>query len=109
MPGGWQTPVMAVFRHILMLTLRDDVTEDERQELASWFARMPAAMDFIRRYEFGFDLGNLGPDTPDFALVADFDSEEDWRAYVVHPEHEDLIVFVNTVAVGRTRAQYLVD
>lgn len=66
-------------------------------------------MDYIRRYEFGFDLGNLGPGSPDFGLVADFDSEEDWRRYSTNPEHDVLAGLVRDVAADLIRLQYLVD
>jgi hypothetical protein len=34
---------------------------------------MPAVMDYIRRYEFGLDLGNVGPGAPNFGLVMEGD------------------------------------
>ena len=97
-----------VFRHVLMLTLRADVTPQERDELTDCFARMPRAMDYIRRYEFGFDLGNLAPGGPDFTLVADFDSEADWRRYSDDPVHLELTKVVRSVTESMVRAQYLV-
>ncbi|MEX1125266.1 MAG: hypothetical protein WEE53_06330 [Acidimicrobiia bacterium] len=45
-------------------------------------ATMPQKMGLIRRYEFGRDVGIL-EGNPDLALVADFDSADDWRAYAV--------------------------
>jgi Stress responsive A/B Barrel Domain len=91
-----------------MLTLRDDVSENDKLELLSAFAAMPRAMGFIRRYEFGFDLGNLGPGNPDFALVADFDNEEDWRRYSEYPDHLELTARVRMVTESMVRVQYLV-
>jgi len=100
---------MATFRHLLMIRFEEDVTRDQTEELLTAFARMPAVMGFIRRYEFGFDLGNLGPGSPDFGLVADFDSEEDWRRYSTNPEHDVLADLVRDVAAELIRLQYLVD
>ena len=100
---------MATFRHLLMIRFDEDVTRDQKEELLKAFARMPAEMGFIRRYEFGFDLGNLGPGSPDFGLVADFDSEEDWRRYSTNPEHDSLAGLVRDVAAELIRLQYLVD
>lgn len=101
--------VMSTFRHVVLLHLRDDATDQQRESLLAGFARMPELMDFIRRYEFGFDLGNLGPDNPDFGLVADFDSEEDYRRYADHPDHQELIALLRELATGTIRVQYLVD
>jgi len=105
----WQTSRMTRFRHMLMLTLVDDATAEDRDRLAACFARMPRVMDFIRRYEHGFDLGNLEGATADFGLVADFDSEEDWRRYSAHPEHQKLVALVQEVGDTMVRMQYHVD
>ena len=70
---------------------------------------MPAVMDYIRRYEFGLDLGNVGPGAPDFGLDADFDSEEDWRGYSTNPEHDVLAGLVRDMAADLIRLHYLVD
>jgi hypothetical protein len=92
-----------------MITLNNEVTESEKNRLKAGFARMPQVMDYIRRYEFGFDLGNLGPGGPDFGLVADFDSEEDWRRYSANPDHRELSEIVRRVTAEMTRVQNLVD
>jgi hypothetical protein len=94
---------------MLMMRLKDDVTDEQKTQLVEEFGRMPEAMDYIRRYEFGLDLGNLGPNAPDFGLVADFDSEEDWRRYVENPDHRRLVSMVGELSAGLTRMQYLVD
>lgn len=100
---------MTRFRHVLMMRFEDGVTDEQKAEMLDEFARMPEAMDYIRRYEFGLDLGNLGPDAPGFGLVADFDSEEDWRRYVENPDHQRLLAMVKELSAGLTRMQYLVD
>lgn len=100
---------MSRFRHMLMMRFKDDVTDEQKAGLLEEFGRMPLVMDYIRRYEFGLDLGNLGPDGPDFGLVADFDSEQDWRRYVDNPDHQHLVGMVRQVSAELTRVQYLVD
>jgi hypothetical protein len=100
---------MSTFRHLLMIRFKDGVTSRQKTDLIEAFARMPEVMDWIRRYEFGLDLGNLGPDTPGFGLVADFDSEEDWRRYSTHPDHRVLGEMVQEVGAELIRVQYLVD
>lgn len=98
---------MGTFRHVFLLHFKEDVTDEQKAELLEVFGRMPKVMDYIRRYEFGLDLGNLGPDSPDFALIADFDSEEDWRRYAENPHHLELVALVGEMSAGTTRAQYL--
>ncbi len=100
---------MGTFRHTLMLRFTADATEQQKQALYDGLARMPGVMDFIRRYEFGTDLA-ISEGNPDLALVADFDSEEDWRAYQSHPDHLVLVNdLVKPIIREAIRVQYLVD
>jgi hypothetical protein len=97
---------MSTFRHILMLRFNEDTTDDKKQALFAALASLPAKIPRIRRYEFGPDLGLAG--NADFALVADFDTEEDWRIYQNHPDHQvvvrDLVAPITAEAI---RVQYL--
>ena len=100
---------MSTFRHTLMLRFAEDASEEQKQALNDGLARMPKVMDFIRRFEFGPDLAVV-EGNPDLALVADFDSEEDWRAYQSHPEHLVLLNdLIKPIVVEAIRVQYLVD
>ena len=89
-----------------MLTFTDDASEAQKQALYDGLTKMPKVMEFIRRYEFGPDLG-LGQGNPSMALVADFDSEQDWRNYSAHPDHLELIDnLVKPIVAASTRVQY---
>lgn len=105
----WLTRGMSTFRHILMIRFRPEATEEQKQALYRGLGSMPAKIDLIRRYELGPDLG-LIEGNPDMALVADFDSEEDWRAYQAHPEHQVLSrELVKPITAEMIRVQYLVE
>ena len=100
---------MTTFRHVMMLRFDRDVTGDQKEALTAGLAKMPEIMDFIRRYEFGSDLG-LSDDTFDFALVADFDSAKDYELYTRNPDHQILVHnLVRPIAAEVVRAQYEVD
>lgn len=100
---------MSTFRHTLMLRFNREATETQKQAFYDGLARLPRVIDVIRRYEFGPDL-RLAGENPDMALVADFDSEEDWRAYQEHPAHQVVVQDLLAPIVAETiRAQYLVD
>ena len=97
---------MSTFRHMLLIKFERDVTGDQKEALMTGLAKMPEVMDFIRRYEFGPDLG-LRDDTFDFALVADFDSEQDYQTYSRHPDHQILVHnLIRPIAAEVARAQY---
>ncbi len=64
-------------------------------------------MPFIRRYELGADLGLTG--SHDFAIVADFDSIEDYRTYADHPDHKAVsATFIAPILDSMARVQYTV-
>ena len=83
-------PLVSRIRHMVMIKYHRDVTGDQKQALVDGLAKMPQVMEFIRRYEYGPDL-RLGDNTYDFGLVADFDSENDWRRYTSNPDHQILV------------------
>jgi hypothetical protein len=44
----------------------------------------------VRSYRCGPDVGAAEIENFDFALVAEFDSVDDWRVYDKHPRHEEI-------------------
>ncbi|MGB7859251.1 MAG: Dabb family protein [Acidimicrobiia bacterium] len=97
------------FRHTLMLRFTKEATEEQKQALFDGLASLPGQIDVVKRFEFGRDLG-FRDDNPDVALVADFDSEEDWKTYLDHPAHLEVVTSViRPIAAETLRVQYLVD
>ena len=86
----WLTRQMTTFRHVLMLRFTDDASKEQIGALYEGLASMPEKIDQIRRFDFGPDLG-LGSSNFDMALIADFDSEDDWRNYSDHPYHQAFV------------------
>lgn len=100
---------MSLLRHAVLLRLRTDVSDEQVQAVLDGLATMPGKMDFIRRYEFGRDVGVL-EGNPQVALVADFDSVDDWLAYQDHPDHQRLVKdVIGPLLESMTRVQYEVD
>lgn len=75
-----------MIRHIAMFTWSAEATTDQIAAVAAGLNAMPSLVDTIRRYEHGDDL-DLGSDTADYVLVAEFDSVEGYREYADHPAH----------------------
>ena len=100
---------MSTFRHIILIKYHRDVTGAQKQALLDGLAKMPHEIDYIRRYEYGPDLA-LRDDTYDFGLIADFDSENDFRRYSDDPDHQVLVHnLIRPIAEEMARVQYLVD
>lgn len=92
-----------------MLRFTKEASEEQKKALFEGLTRLPHVIPQIKRYEFGPDLG-LGDGNPDAALVADFDSEDDWRSYNSHPAHQVVVnELLAPIASEAIRVQYLVD
>jgi hypothetical protein len=93
----------------MFMQFKEGATDEQIEAALEGFGTMPDKVPGILRYEFGTDLG-MNEGNPDLALVADFASEEDWKAYLAHPEHvamsEAVIAPIND---SMTRVQYLVE
>jgi hypothetical protein len=100
---------MSHLRHTALLRFKPGTTDDLIQAVLDGLATMPGKMDFIRRYELGRDVGIMAGN-PQVALVADFDSADDWQAYQDHPDHQVLIKeVISPILDSITRVQYEVD
>ncbi len=100
---------MSHLRHIALLRFKPGTTDDQIQAVLDGLGTMPERMDFIRRYEFGRDVGIM-EGNPQVALVADFDSADDWHSYQDHPDHQLLVKeVISPILDSLTRVQYEVD
>lgn len=78
------------FRHTFLTRFTNDATDEQQQALLDGLSRLPDRIAGIRHHEFGPDL-RLTDGSLDAALVAEFDSEADWREYTAHPAHVELV------------------
>ncbi len=96
-----------MIRHVVLLAWKDGTTPDQISAIETALAQMPQVMGFIRRYETGRDLGISG--SHDFAIVADFDNEEDYRTYAEHPDHQAVLTdILAPVVESKARVQYTI-
>ena len=94
-----------MMRHVVLLRWKEGTTEAEIAAVEEALRRMPTVMPFIRRYEMGRDLGVNG--SHNFALIADFDSVEDYRTYAGQEDHARVISeVIAPVLDSMARVQY---
>ena len=79
-----------MIRHVVMFRWNDDVTDAQIDATITALRTMPGAIDTIRAYRFGRNLG-INPGTFDFSVTADFDDEAGYVTYRDHPLHQALI------------------
>lgn len=95
-----------MLRHVALFRWREGTTEKQQQDLCAELARLPSLVPELRDYRFGADAG-LADGTWDFAVVADFDHSDGWRAYREHPEHQRVIAeHIRPMAADRASVQY---
>ena len=74
--------------HIVSFRWKPETTAAQIERICEGLATLPDLVPTIKTYRFGSDLG-VGPDTNmQFAIVATFDSVEDWQVYDTQADHE---------------------
>ncbi len=72
--------------HVVSFRWKPETTPNQIDVIRAGLSTMPNLVPMIRTYRYGSDVA--GSETNmDFAIVATFDSMDDWRAYDEHPEH----------------------
>jgi hypothetical protein len=95
-----------MIRHCVVVTVSPDTSDADRDGIVEALRGLPAQIPEIRSYEVGADLG-LRDGNADIAIVASFDDEAGWRAYLSHPAHLQVIdQHFAPHSTGRTSVQF---
>jgi hypothetical protein len=89
-----------MIRHVVMFKLKPGVSEAQRDEWLEMSRRVHERIDLVRAYSIGEDLLHL-PRSYDVAVVADFDSLDDVRAYADDPAH------LSAVELSRSLSEHI--
>ncbi len=95
-----------MFRHIVLMSWTAKATAEQVAAVTKGLEGLPNAIPAIRAYSFGIDAG-LAPENADLAVVADFDDENGYREYAMHPAHVALVAErIRPILAERTAVQY---
>lgn len=72
--------------HCVTLRFRDSASATDIETFAQAVAALPGRLDFPIRTRQGSDIGER-PANADYAIVTEFETVEDFNAYLVHPAH----------------------
>ena len=98
-----------IFRHVVLFRWQPGTSAAQVAALERVLAALPAEVPRIRAYRFGADAQQT-PGNFDFAIVADFDDVEAWRAYVAHPAHQKLVAdHIRPLVAERAAMQYRIE
>jgi hypothetical protein len=92
-------------RHVAVFTFRDGVTGEQIAAMTDGLVALPAQIPEIRDSRVGPDL-EINDGNHDYAVVADFDSVEEYLVYRDHPAHLAVITErIRPIIASRTAVQ----
>ena len=95
-----------MFRSIVLFSWRADATEEQKTAVATELAKLPELIAQVRSLEAGPDAG-VRPGNADFGVVADFDTSDDYLAYLEHPDHMRVVTeHIAPLIATRAAVQY---
>ena len=93
-------------RHVVCFRFLEGTTPEQVSAMAEGLRRLPARIPELAAYHVGPDLG-INDDTWDFAVVADFADEADYRTYVADEQHQEAIAtLIRPITAERVAVQY---
>jgi len=97
-----------VFRHVVVLKFREDTAAEEIDNLAVALREMPSAIESLRAYTVGVDIG-LSDDSSDLIVIGDFDDQAGYEHYRDHPAHQAIIAEqIRPLLASRVAVQFVV-
>lgn len=95
-----------MFRHVVLFTWAEEATDEQRAKVVAELSKLPEAISEIREYTLGADAG-VNSGNHEFALVADFDSVDDYLVYRDHPVHQAVIAeHIKPILASRAAVQF---
>lgn len=93
--GVTQSAQKKLLRHVVLFQFKEDVTEEQIQEVTDAFAKLPEKIDVIVDFEWGTDVSseNLAADFTHCFLVT-FKDTAGRDAYLPHPAHQKFVELV---------------
>tara|TARA_R110002167_G_scaffold206052_1_gene410082 strand:+ start:2317 stop:2613 length:297 start_codon:yes stop_codon:yes gene_type:complete len=79
-----------MIKHIVLLKWKQNVSSEQIDRVTTGFQDLKNQISEIAHYSFGKDA-SIYRGNADYALVAEFISEEDLKIYVAHPKHQEFM------------------
>ena len=79
-----------MIRHVVLLHWKPNTPVEAIEAVTNAFTTLSTLIPQIRSYQFGPDLA-IYDSNADYVVIADFDNEADFKAYVVNPDHGALM------------------
>ena len=76
--------------HVVAFRWKPGIPDGHVASVKAQLMEFAASLPEVRSYRCGSDVGASDMANFDFAIVAEFDSVDDWRVYDKHPRHEEI-------------------
>ena len=94
-----------MIKHVALFRIKEGTPPEAVQAFSDALTDMVPKIDVIRTYEHGPDLG-AAEGTYDYAVIAGFDSVEDYHTYSGHPVHVHVVeTYAKPIVGGSVRVQ----
>lgn len=90
-----------MIQHLCLINFKQPLDADTQQRVIDAYNKLPDLIPGITRFECGMDKQLLEGNS-DFGIVAEFESEDAFKVYSVHPAQAEVIFPV----VGELMASY---
>src|SRR5699024_8854737 len=80
-----------MYRHVAFIRFKDELSEEKRQHWLDEFNKLQSLIPTIRSASAGLNIVAGASGGYHLCLVVDFDDEQGYREYQVHPEHMKLV------------------
>ena len=93
-------------KHVVMWNIKDELDKEATmKELKLRLEALKDKIPFLNVIELGINYEKAASGR-DVVLYTEFDSKEDFNNYVVHPDHEEVGVYVRSVVCDRVDVDY---
>jgi hypothetical protein len=76
--------------HVVAFRWKDGIPPGHVVSVKAQLMEFVSSLPEVRSYRCGADVGMSDMQNFDFAIVAEFDSVDDWRVYDKHPRHDEI-------------------
>lgn len=101
-----------MLRHVVMFKFKEEAQGRTKAEniaiTKAMLEALPSKISWIRGFSVGVNAPEADEENYDLALVADFDSMEDYQKYKVHPDHVAVGDFMKPVRTGRNSVDFYI-
>ena len=99
-----------MIKHIVLWKLREFPSREEKlktaKNLRQKLMEMKKSIKQIRTIEVGINTDKASASNYDVILMTQFDSINDLQAYKVHPAHQELVEYLQTIRELRVAIDY---